>query len=522
VADGAPPAARTEARTEARAEATAARRRATIDAYELDALRDSAALRQMTDFAAALCEAPTALISLVEETRQSFLARTNFPREDTARCDSFCAHAMMEHDITVVPDATQDPRFADNPLVLGETHVRFYAGAPLVSDDGIPLGALCVIDTAPRAGLTALQRQGLEVLAANVMARLRDSREGAARRAAEHDARRAAHDSEARFRVLADSMPQMVWSTLPDGYHDYYNARWYEFTGVPAGSTDGEGWAGMFHADDQDRAWTVWRRSLETGAPYEIEYRLRHADGTYRWVLGRALPMRDAAGRITRWFGTCTDIHEQKLAMEEREVISQELSHRIKNIFSVVAGLIQFAARSHPPFAPIATDLRQRIMALGRAHDFVRPHSPNSRPHARQDSLHGLLEELFAPYQSTPGERITVSGPDVPIDDRAATPLALLFHELATNASKYGALSADGGHVALTVAPHGDVVTLTWQERGGPPVSGAHDRTGFGTQLVEMSAVRQLGGTVERRWDPAGLTLVCETPVAAFSRSRPA
>ena len=69
----------------------------------------------------------------------------------------------------------------------------------------------------------------------------------------------------------------MVWSTLPDGFHDYYNARWYEYTGVPAGSTDGEGWNGMFHPDDQDRAWGVWRDSLATGKPYEIEYRLRRA-----------------------------------------------------------------------------------------------------------------------------------------------------------------------------------------------------------------------------------------------------
>ena len=77
--------------------------------------------------------------------------------------------------------------------------------------------------------------------------------------------------SDARFRVLADSMPQMVWSTRPDGFHDYYNARWYEFTGVPDGSTDGEGWNDMFHPDDQERARVLWKHSLETGEPYEIE-----------------------------------------------------------------------------------------------------------------------------------------------------------------------------------------------------------------------------------------------------------
>jgi PAS domain S-box-containing protein len=118
------------------------------------------------------------------------------------------------------------------------------------------------------------------------------------------------------FRQFADAMPQMIWSTLPDGSHDYYNAQWYEFTGVPAGSTDGDAWNGMFHPDDRERAWDVWRHSLATGAPYEIEYRLRHHTGQYRWTLGRALPVRDVEGQIIRWVGTCTDIHEPKQTAE--------------------------------------------------------------------------------------------------------------------------------------------------------------------------------------------------------------
>ena len=122
----------------------------------------------------------------------------------------------------------------------------------------------------------------------------------------------ALREAEAKFRVISDAMPQMVWSTLPDGYHDYYNGRWYEFTGMHEGETDGERWATMFHADDREAAWTAWRHSLATGAPYEIEYRLRHHSGTYRWVLGRALPLRDPDGRIVRWMGTCTDIDDHK------------------------------------------------------------------------------------------------------------------------------------------------------------------------------------------------------------------
>ena len=111
-------------------------------------------------------------------------------------------------------------------------------------------------------------------------------------------------------------MPQMVWSTLPDGNHDYSNARWYAFTGTRPGLTDGDGWNGMFHPDDRERAWARWNHSLATGDPYEIEYRLRRFDGEYRWTLGRAAPLRDDAGRITRWFGTCTDIDDQKRAAE--------------------------------------------------------------------------------------------------------------------------------------------------------------------------------------------------------------
>jgi PAS domain S-box-containing protein len=134
--------------------------------------------------------------------------------------------------------------------------------------------------------------------------------------------------SERRFRGLADAMPQMVWSTRPDGHHDYYNQRWYEFTGVPEGSTDGEAWNGMFHPDDQERAWAKWRHSLTSGEPYEIEYRLRHRSGEYRWVLGRALPMRNEQGEIERWFGTCTDIHDLKL-VQQALAESEEFTRRL-------------------------------------------------------------------------------------------------------------------------------------------------------------------------------------------------
>jgi len=126
----------------------------------------------------------------------------------------------------------------------------------------------------------------------------------------------AAGEAEGPFHLIADSIDQMIWATRPDGFHDYYNRRWYEYTGVPEGSTDGEGWNDMFHPEDRERAWAEWRRSLATGEPYQIEYRLKHRSGEYRWVLGRARPVRDPDGTVLRWYGTCTDIDALKRTEE--------------------------------------------------------------------------------------------------------------------------------------------------------------------------------------------------------------
>lgn len=154
--------------------------------------------------------------------------------------------------------------------------------------------------------------------------------------------------SEAKFRTITDAMPQMVWSTRPDGFHDYYNDQWYYFTGVPYGSTDGDGWNDLFHPDEQQLAWGKWRHSLSTGETYEVEYRLRHHSGHYRWVLGRAQPVFGEAGEIVRWMGTCTDIHAQKLAEEawRRESLRKDeflamLAHELRNPLAPISTAAQ-------------------------------------------------------------------------------------------------------------------------------------------------------------------------------------
>lgn len=319
--------------------------------------------------------------------------------------------------------------------------------------------------------------------------------------------------SRAHLQVLTDAMPQMVWSTRPDGFHDYYNARWYEFTGVPEGSTNGEGWNGMFHPEDQERAWARWRRSLATGEPYEIEYRLRHRSGEYRWTLGRALPVFGQDSAIVRWIGTCTDIHDAKMAAEQNELLSRELSHRIKNIFAVISGLIGLSSRNDPSVVAFAKSLQERIAALGRAHEFARPHSEASRPAMNGSTLKGLLHQIFRPYPASDEGRILIGGDDVAIDDLGATPIALVFHELATNAAKYGALSSAEGRVEVDIARTDQSARITWREAGGPIIQGEPKRTGFGTRLAELSVAQQLGGVIRREWKSSGLCVEIEVLV---------
>ncbi len=335
----------------------------------------------------------------------------------------------------------------------------------------------------------------------------------------QHRAAEALRESELQFRTLADTMPQMVWSTRPDGFHDYYNARWYEFTGMPDGSTDGEGWSGMFHPDDQERAWAEWLHSLDTGEPYQIEYRLRHHSGEYRWTLGRALPIRDEAGQILRWIGTCTDIHESRLAAEERELVAQELSHRIKNIFAVLNGIISLSARSYPEAKTFADQLRQRIYALGEAHDFVRPHGYFDASTDGQGALSALIERLMHPYNNNGETRVSFVGDDARVDDAAATPMALLFHELATNSAKYGALSNAGGKVTITGRQSNDAYHIEWRETGGPSVVEPERLGGFGTRLVQLSVEGQMRGHLERNWLSGGLEVLISLPRDALNRS---
>lgn len=137
--------------------------------------------------------------------------------------------------------------------------------------------------------------------------------------------------SEDRFRLLIEAMPQIVWTSRPDGFLDYYNQRWIDYTGMSVEETQGWGWQPVLHPDDVQPCLDSWNRAVQSGEDYQVEYRFkRAADGAYRWHLGRALPLRDAEGNITKWFGTCTDIDDQKKAQQALQHSHEELERLVQ------------------------------------------------------------------------------------------------------------------------------------------------------------------------------------------------
>ena len=477
-----------------------------LASYGTEALSQDPELQQIADFAAKLCDVPYASVTVVERTRQVFLAQTGLNRDGTPRSDSFCAHAMLQHEPLVIEDATQDPKFADNGLVTGVMGLRFYAGFPLISSEGAPLGALCVIDTKPRpGGLTPFQTEGMAVLARSTMRRMSQLRLG-------QSAIEAVERREADLRDMIDSVPGIAWTSDSDGNFTYVNARWKEATGLdaPTGVRDCRT---ALHPEDQDRAFEGLHAALNEQSLFEDEWRIKLADGEYRWVQARAVPVV-REGHEVRWFGTIIDIDRAHRLSEARDLLANELSHRIKNIFAVVSGLIALRSRGKPEIKPFADDLNSAIRALGTAHDYVRPGDERGA-----DKLQGLLRDLLAPYEGGKGERVVISGDDVDIGARAATPLALIFHELATNAAKYGALSTEDGKITIEIklaSNEADEVCVFWRESSSRDDNRDGEAEGFGSRMLRMAIEGQLRGSFSRSFSDTGLDVDIAFPLSAL------
>jgi PAS domain S-box-containing protein len=293
-----------------------------------------------------------------------------------------------------------------------------------------------------------------------------------------------------QFEFLADTIPQLVWTTLPDGFHDYFNKRWTEYTGYTLENSLGSDmWNNLLHPDDQERARKRWQHSLDSGEFYEIEYRFKSTEGTYRWFLGQAMPMRNEKGEIMKWFGTCTDIEdhvrtENELLSKNEELrrINQDLdnfvytaSHDLKLPIINMAGIFEELTNSAEFKDPDAAQLINLFdKSLKQIHGTINDLSEivkvqkNLEDIREAVSLQQITDEVCLSIQDQIGE----TDASIYLDFSAAptvwfSPVNLrsVLYNLISNSLKY-AFPERKPQIWLSSELAGDFILLTVQDNG--------------------------------------------------------
>lgn len=313
--------------------------------------------------------------------------------------------------------------------------------------------------------------------------------------------------SEERFRALIEASAQIVWTQAGDGAAVEDSPSWRAFTGQTYAEWRGFGWLNAIHPDDRARISALWRAAVAEKSPVETEYRLRHASGEWRWTAARAIPRLDAGGAVQEWIGMNTDISTRKAAEQTQLLLLGELNHRVKNTLANVQAIAQRTLRHAKNPADFALAFGGRLQALARVHTQLTDATWQGA------ELQALIVDqvLQASIGTSP---LTMQGPDLMLAPQAALHLALVLHELGTNARKYGALSQPEGKVAVTWAVKHDRLQLQWTERGGPPVK-VPDQHGFGTLLIQNTA-QSLGGKAQMVCTAQGLGWEIDIPLTAL------
>jgi two-component sensor histidine kinase len=305
-----------------------------------------------------------------------------------------------------------------------------------------------------------------------------------------------------RRAVEAAGIALWTWNVDDDSFT--MDAQGFELWGLPPrGRVTFEELSAHIHPADRDRVRAAFAATRGVAGSYETDFRIM-LGSEVRWIASRG--RGEDEGIVARtMFGIFLDVTGRKQAEEGHELLAGEMSHRVKNLLAIATGLTHITSRSTTSTAEMARELTQRLTALGRAHDLVRP-LPGGQGSAAL--LGDLLTVLLAPYDDLGAfsGRIRVAVERMGVGEAAATSLALVIHELATNSLKYGALSAEAGTLDIsTAAPSEAQLELIWMERGGPAVHAPPEASGFGSKLVHRSVSKQLGGAIEYEWAPDGL-----------------
>lgn len=237
----------------------------------------------------------------------------------------------------------------------------------------------------------------------------------------------------------------------------------------------------------------------------------RRKDGSLVEISLMISPIRNRKGEIVGASKIARDITELKQARERQILLLREMSHRIKNLFALTGAVITLSTRTARSPEDLAEQVRNRLATLARAHELTLPDLGRAQA-ATPTTLEALLRTIISPFEDQNDGRVTVTGPEVSIGGHAVTSLALLLHELATNAAKYGALSTASGRIIVAWTVKDTMLSLRWGERDGPPADGIRS-DGFGTWLVDGTVKGQLQGQITRHWDTEGLTVQMTMPL---------
>lgn len=309
--------------------------------------------------------------------------------------------------------------------------------------------------------------------------------------------------NEQHLRHAVEAAGVALWSWNVDSDQLTMDERGFEMWGVPQGGTVCfEDLSAHIHPADRDRVREAFAATRAVIGPYEIDFRILIGEFV-RWVSARG--QGDDYGMIDRvMYGIFLDVTGRKQAEEGNELLAGEMSHRVKNLLAIANGLTTITSRSTKTTTDMARELTLRLRALGRAHDLVRPLKGKQ---GKAALLGDLLSVLLAPYDdlSAFSGRVRVSVPRMGVGGGAATALAMVVHELATNSLKYGALSVETGVLDVSSTSQGEEVLITWTEQGGPPVTAPSSDGGYGAKMVQRTLSAQLGGSIERDWTEGGL-----------------
>jgi len=311
--------------------------------------------------------------------------------------------------------------------------------------------------------------------------------------------------TEKRLRFAIEGAGVALWAWNVDTDKLVLDQPSYNLWGVSSDTNvTFEDLSARIHPADRDRVRAAFAASRAIMGQYEIDFRILIGDEV-RWISARG--QGEDEGMVERtMFGVFLDVTGRKQAEESNELLAGEMSHRVKNLLAIASGLTSITSRSASSTEDMARQLTNRLTALGRAHDLVRP-LPGQ---GKKDALLGdLISVLLAPYDDLGAfsGRIRVSVPRMAVGEASATTLALVIHELATNALKYGALSSDEGTLDVSSSSHDEEVVVVWTERGGPPVQSPTGQGGFGSKLINRAMSAQLGGTLSCDWAAEGVVV---------------